>query len=410
VKARIGSLFTGYGGLDRAVTAHYGGSVAWHSEIDPAASKLLARHHPDIPNLGDITAIDWATVEPVDIITGGFPCQDLSVAGHRAGLTDGTRSGLWLHMARAIEVLEPAVVVIENVGGIRSASAHSDLERDCWCVGGAGGGPVLRALGTVLGSLAGLGFDARWGSVRASDAGAPHRRERVFIVAAHPGRGPQQGLAQQAWRLPVAAERPHLRREEGHGPVTILPTPRVSGMASSGATEHIRRQVERKGYKSRIEEAIALLPTPRASDGPQGGPGQRNGRGQADSLPAIARLLPTPTAQASKHGPGTTDRGVGTPDDANLWTVVDRHRGAFGPYQAAIARWETILGRPAPPPTERNSTGGTVLSPAFVEHMMGLPAGWVTALPIPRTAQLKLLGNGVVPQQAALALQLLDEL
>ncbi len=120
-----------------------------------------------------------------------------------------------------------------------------------------------------------------------------------------------------------------------------------------------------------------------------------------------APLLPTPTAQAAKHAGGDTDRGAGSPDDANLWIVAQRHPD-FGPYTAAIRRWEQVTGRPAPSPTEPGANGRPRLSPAFVEWMMGLPDGWVTGVGIPRSAQLKALGNGVVWQQAALALAMLD--
>ena len=118
-------------------------------------------------------------------------------------------------------------------------------------------------------------------------------------------------------------------------------------------------------------------------------------------------LLPTPTAQAAKHAGGDTDRGEGSPDDANLWIIAQRHTD-FGPYAAAIHRWEQVLGRPAPSPTEPGRDGRQRLSPRFVEWMMGLPAGHVTGVGIPRNAQLKALGNGVVPQQAALALAMLS--
>lgn len=155
---------------------------AWFVEFDKHPSAILARHWPDVPNYGDVTAVDWASVEPVDILTGGFPCQDLSHAGKRAGLRPGTRSGLWEHMAYAIDQLRPALVLIENVRGLLSAEAHSNLERDCWCVGDERE-PALRALGAVLGDLADLGYDARWTSVRAADVGAPHGRLRVFILA-----------------------------------------------------------------------------------------------------------------------------------------------------------------------------------------------------------------------------------
>jgi hypothetical protein len=145
---------------------------------------------------------------------------------------------------------------------------------------------------------------------------------------------------------------------------------------------------------------VTLLPTPKGSDGPNGGPGMRNGRGQVDALPGIAQLLPTPTAQAAKHGTDGADRGTGTPDDANLRTVVARLE--FGQYAIAVARWEQVLGRPAPDPTHNGR-----LSPGFVEWMMGLPPDHVTEVGLSFAAQLKALGNGVVPQQAAHALYLL---
>jgi len=184
---KIGSLFSGYGGLDLAVTAVTGAEVAWHCEWDDAPSKILEKNFPGIPNYRDVTTVDFSQVEPVDILTGGFPCQDLSLAGKRAGLKEGTRSGLWSEFARAIETIRPRLVIIENVRGILSATANSDLESCPWCMGDSDGQPVLRALGAVLGDLASIGYDARWTGIRAADAGAPHNRFRVFIVAYRQG-------------------------------------------------------------------------------------------------------------------------------------------------------------------------------------------------------------------------------
>lgn len=181
---KIGSLFSGYGGLDLAVADTFGAEVVWHCEWDDAPSKILERNFPGVPNYRDVSKVDWAAVEPVNILTGGFPCQDLSLAGKRAGLRDGTRSGLWSEFATAIDVLRPEFVVIENVRGLLSATANCEVEYCPWCMGEAGDGePVLRALGAVLGDLAELGYDAEWTGVRAADAGAPHNRFRVFIVA-----------------------------------------------------------------------------------------------------------------------------------------------------------------------------------------------------------------------------------
>jgi len=180
---KIGSLFSGYGGLDLAVTAVTGAEVAWHCEWDDAPSKILEKNFPGIPNYRDVTKVDFSQVEQVDILTGGFPCQDLSLAGKRAGLKDGTRSGLWSEFARAIDTIKPKLVVIENVRGLLSAKAHSDVEQCSWCMGNDGTEPSLRALGAVLGDLADIGYDAKWTGLRAADTGAPHNRFRIFIVA-----------------------------------------------------------------------------------------------------------------------------------------------------------------------------------------------------------------------------------
>lgn len=180
---KIGSLFSGYGGLDLAVEKVTGAVPAWFCEWEDAPSKVLEARYPGVPNYRDVSKVDWASVEPVDILTGGFPCQDLSLAGKRAGLKEGTRSGLWSEYLLAIEVLKPRLVVIENVRGLLSASAHSDLEQCSWCMGNGSGEPSLRALGAVLGDLASVGYDAKWTGIRAADAGAPHNRFRVFIIA-----------------------------------------------------------------------------------------------------------------------------------------------------------------------------------------------------------------------------------
>lgn len=179
---RIGELFAGYGGLGLGVQQVYGGEVAWVSEFDKGPSKILAHRFSGVPNHGDITKIDWAAVEPVDILTGGSPCQDLSHAGARAGMTEGTRSNLWVAMREAIAQLRPPMVVWENVGGAFSAAADSEVEPCAGCVGD-GSGVHLRALGRVLGDLSTLGYDASWHALRAADVGAPHGRLRVFVAA-----------------------------------------------------------------------------------------------------------------------------------------------------------------------------------------------------------------------------------
>ena len=208
---RIGSLFSGYGGLDLAVQSVYDAEHAWFCEFDPAPSRILTHHWPDAPNLRDVTQVDWKEVAkeaPVDILTGGFPCQDVSVAGRRAGMTDGTRSGLWSHMAHAIDVLRPQLVVIENVGGLFSAKATSVMEPHPWCLGDGGTGSdtvLLRAIDAVLSTLSELGFNAEWTALRASDVGAPPRTSPSLHYCA-----PQRRRKRRAGR-----SRPHRRLGRG---------------------------------------------------------------------------------------------------------------------------------------------------------------------------------------------------
>ena len=154
----VGDLFSGIGGFSLA--AHWmGWRTAWFSEIDPFACRVLAHHWPDVPNLGDITRIDWTTVAPVDVVTGGFPCQDISPAGRGAGIT-GARSGLWGEIVRAVGVLRPRYVVVENSAML-----------------------LTRGLDVVLGDLCALGYDAEWSVISACAVGAAHVRERVYILA-----------------------------------------------------------------------------------------------------------------------------------------------------------------------------------------------------------------------------------
>lgn len=159
----VGSMFTGVGALDLAVKVLFPDArFAWMAEKDKKASRVLAERFPDVPNFGDVAAFDWKEAESVDIVVGGFPCQDISKIGNRAGIKKGTRSGLWFEMFDAVRLLRPKVIFLENVATIAAA----------------GGG-----LDVVLGSLAEAGWDAEWAMLRASDLGAPHQRDRWFCIA-----------------------------------------------------------------------------------------------------------------------------------------------------------------------------------------------------------------------------------
>ena len=156
---RIGSLFSGVGGLELGLERAGCGSVVWQVERDPFCRSVLAKHWPSAVRFDDVCTVGLDNLPPVDIVCGGFPCQDLSYAGKGAGLA-GERSGLWREYARIVRELRPRFVVVENVSAL-----------------------LARGLGDVLGDLAALGYDAEWHCVRASDVGAPHRRERLFVVA-----------------------------------------------------------------------------------------------------------------------------------------------------------------------------------------------------------------------------------
>jgi len=153
----VGSLFSGIGGLDLGLE-RAGMEVIWQSEIDPYASRVLAKHWPKVPNYGDIKAINWGDIVRPDLLCGGYPCQPFSLAGKRGGKDDPRH--LWPWVREALSTLRPRYAVLENVRGHLSMGGVS-----------------------VIGDLASIGYDAEWHVVSAASVGAPHRRDRVVIVA-----------------------------------------------------------------------------------------------------------------------------------------------------------------------------------------------------------------------------------
>ncbi len=155
----VGSMFSGIGALDLGLE-QAGMVTRWQAEVDPYCNRVLARHWPHVPNLGDVDLIDWSSVERVDLIAGGFPCQDVSKASRTREGIDGEKSGLWRCMAAAVRDLRPRFVLVENVAALLTVG---------W--------------GRVLGDLAALGYDAEWSCLPAAAFGAPHLRDRVYLVA-----------------------------------------------------------------------------------------------------------------------------------------------------------------------------------------------------------------------------------
>ena len=186
---KVGSLCTGIMGAEIAFSMMgLEPELVWYSEIDPHACALLAAK-TDAPNLGDLKLINWAQVEPIDALVAGYPCQPFSTAGNRKG-TDDPRH-LWPWIAGALRVLRPRYAFFENVSG------HLSLGFD-----------------TVLCDLAEIGFDAEWTTLRASDVGACHQRNRLFIVASD---SDAQGLQRPQDRASEAPTRRHGHAQSGIG-------------------------------------------------------------------------------------------------------------------------------------------------------------------------------------------------
>jgi DNA (cytosine-5)-methyltransferase 1 len=324
---RIGSLCTGYGGLDMAVEAYFDAETVWTCEFDKHASKVIEQRI-DKPNYGNLKTTDWSQVEPIDILTAGYPCQPFSHAGLRKGADDERH--LWPYIKEIIRQLRPQYVILENVRG------HFGL-----------------GFREVLGDLASIGYDARWRLIRASDVGAPHRRERLFIVA-YPNspRRPRSDScdlqAQQSWD------------------------------SSSNSHERTHTDGERcylgQNYGNEVEY-----------------------QGQSQLIPS--RLVKTVTTHTDGHTRSQSRRASREVRAGGVGLRGRAHQGqARGKYRFS----REMDKEEVPSPLDQGK-----LNVKFVEYIMGLPSGWVTDVGLSRAQTLKILGNGVVPQQAYRALELL---
>lgn len=176
----FGSLFAGIGGIDLGLERS-GMSCKWQVEIDDYANRVLAKHWPHVRRWSDVRTWPQPDTERVDLICGGFPCQDVSLAKHNAEGLAGQRSGLWFEFHRIIGLLRPRFVLVENVPGL-----------------------LVRGFDSVLGGLAELGFDAEWSVVSACSVGAPHMRQRLFVL----------GYAKEVSPWNVNRQRASKRREQ----------------------------------------------------------------------------------------------------------------------------------------------------------------------------------------------------
>lgn len=350
-----------------AVRALTGADLVGVSDIAPGACAVLAKNHAGVPNIGDITTVDTATLPEFDLVCGGYPCQPFSTAGTRRGTGDPRH--LWPHVARIIEARRPQAVVLENVRG------HLSL-----------------GFNQVLTDLAGMGYAARWSIVSASSAGAAHRRERLYVVA---------------W--PAGA------------PYQVAVPDKVDTAGECGSTGYAARpRADEPGTRNPLNtqrlftDKIALFPTPNTFDhaparsGPaleyqlrRGGAAGATRRNTTGNLREDILLARNPLAFAES-----------VPDDSTRARLIDAvaHAGfaheRWGRYAPAVARWSLACGMEPPEPTEEDEKGRTRLRPEFCEWLMGLAPGTVTdpELGLSRQQQFTLTGNGVLPHAAYLAL------
>lgn len=182
---KVADLFSGVGGISLGLARTGGFKPVLFCESNPFCRRVLAKHWPEVPCFEDVRTLgreQIARLGAIDAICGGFPCQDISDAGVRAGI-DGDRSGLWREYARLVDEIRPRYVIVENVAALRR-----------------------RGLGRVLGDLASLGYDAEWHSIRAAALGYPHQRDRLWILAYSAGLRRNQGeRAAEEWRRLIRA-------------------------------------------------------------------------------------------------------------------------------------------------------------------------------------------------------------
>ena len=365
-------LFSGIGGFHLGAQwagLHFDGY--YYSEVDPYAIKVYAKRFPSAIGLGDIAKIDGHALPKGDwIIAGGFPCQDISVAGKGAGLA-GERSGLWFEYARLIGELRPRYAIMENVGAL-----------------------TFRGLDRVLGSLAEIGYDAEWQDIRASDVGAPHRRERIWIVA-YPelhGRATceERGSTKEAIRQEQTGEGKSL---DFTGSGSISAAEGNVAYPNDSIRRPVGRSVEGCDSESRRE-----TPSRRIREGmrnPIDGGFTTSGKYAPD--------VPDPNEIMRDRSGGTRDRGIESTDSRQI--VADASDGGDvrrdGELEPAQGQVREHRGSP-----EDGSGEWWAAEPALGCVVDGLPAGLdrfegrvCNKMP-ERVNQLKCLGNSIVPQIA----------
>lgn len=315
----IGSLFSGIGGLELGLERAGLGPVLWQAESDPFCRGVLRHHWPDAHRFESVEEVNVHVAATPTIIAGGFPCQDISAAGKGAGLA-GERSGLWRHFARIVRELRPRIVVVENVSAL-----------------------LGRGLGDVLGDLAESGYDAQWDCVPAVAIGAPHRRDRLFLVA---------------WRIP----------DPGRDGVREQPERRQGGAQSANSRDAEPPHVGAKMADAERDRLQGQL---------EAGPAARTARG--------GRIV--------ADGDGGGQQGIGFERET-------RRRRESGERGHELDRRDMPKWPPAPGDLHAWGRVPAEAQPAVCRLADGLPLGLDWIVGPPRRQALQALGNAVVPDVA----------
>lgn len=276
----VGCLFSGIGGLDLGLE-WAGWRVVWQAESDPYCSAVLARHWPDVANLGDVRSVEWERVRAPDLVCGGFPCQPVSHAGARRGLDD--ERWLWPEFARCLRVLRPEWCLVENVAGL-----------------------LTLGFAEVAADLAALGYHTEWACIPAAAFGAPHLRWRLFVVG-HDPHADRAGLRAEPQRGLLGTEPPHghdadrLRSHVADAPGARLPDRVPAGLGRTGTG----------GLGTTERRGAAVADADRSRRGEWPGP-RRDGAGVAEPADR-GHLLADPHGEARDQARPTGQAILRTP-------------------------------------------------------------------------------------------------
>jgi DNA (cytosine-5)-methyltransferase 1 len=334
-RPRYGELFAGIGGMSLGLE-RAGWEPAWFAENDAYCSRVLAKHWPHVPNLGDVTKVDWSEVEDVELVCGGFPCQPFSLAGSRRGADDDRY--LWPEVVRCLRLVRPRFALLENVPGLVTSPEFGRVHDD----------------------LADLGYDTEWDCIPAAAVGAPHLRYRLFIVA--------YAVGEQLREQPVSvAGRGGASAPSHDGPPRVMADRDGGRLEERG--EHDRGPVEPGLETSRRDDTRGLR-SPVAHAASSGRPDEpQSGNGGVQPVRTVTRPSGRARGGNPAEGVGLAGRGAPVLEPPVAYPEVFAERSglrAGGP--------RGIGGR-------RLGDGSSAGDPWAVEPDVGFPLGWTDLEP-----------------------------